>query len=92
MRRVTLDNTSDDNNSIHVCLTHHTCCAVSQFYGTGHVDYIDIIHRHPVFGQCLNGSERHRISDVVVPVRYYNSIALTSEDLSARQLSSIILR
>ena len=90
MRRVALNDAADDDDGIHALLFRDTRSAESQLYSTGDVDDVDVILLHPVFQEGVDGTLRHGVRDLAIPIRYYNRIALTSEDISARQLGSVI--
>ena len=90
MRRIALDDAADDDHGIHALLFHDSRSPESQLDRSRHVDDVDIILLHPVLNERVDGSLRHGVRDLAIPIRYYNRIALTSEDISARQLGSVI--
>ena len=50
---------------------------ISKFHRTRHVHYIDILLFDTMFEQSVNGSLCECVCDFAIPIRYYNSIALT---------------
>ncbi len=88
-----LYHTTDHNDSIHIGIfVDSTCGRISQFHCSRYMQENDVILIHPVFLQCVQGSLRHRIGDIRVPIRHYNCIALTFQNVSAWQYSRIIFR
>ena len=91
MRRIALDDTADDDDSVRFFAVHHHACSVGQFDCSGHMRDGDIVLIHAVLEERLTRTFRHRKRDVAIPIRHYNCIALMFEHISARQYIGIIL-
>ena len=96
MRRIAPDNATDNDDSRKtvagesVVLANESRRRIGELHRTGYVLDDDILLIHTVFLQRIHSSTGHGVGDFRVPIRYYNSIALTSENISARQNRGIV--